>query len=41
MQKQRELFGKELDQWMGEHEQIDDVLVMGIRIPPAPELDSV
>lgn len=35
MQRQRELFGKELDHWMGEHEQIDDVLVMGIKIPPA------
>jgi serine phosphatase RsbU (regulator of sigma subunit)/streptogramin lyase len=32
MQKQKELLGIELDQWMGEHEQIDDVLVMGIRI---------
>ena len=32
MQKQNELLGVELDQWMGEHEQIDDVLVMGIRI---------
>jgi serine phosphatase RsbU (regulator of sigma subunit) len=41
MQRQRELFGKELDHWMGEHEQIDDVLVMGIRIPPALELHSV
>ena len=32
MQKQKELLGVELDQWMGDHEQIDDVLVMGIRI---------
>jgi len=32
MQKQRELLGNEFDQWMGEHEQIDDVLVMGIQI---------
>lgn len=35
MQRQRELFGEELDHWMGKHEQIDDVLVMGIKIPQA------
>jgi len=32
MIKQRELLGKELNQWMGDFEQIDDVLVMGVRI---------
>jgi serine phosphatase RsbU (regulator of sigma subunit) len=32
MGKQRELLGKELNRWMGDYEQIDDVLVMGIRI---------
>jgi len=32
MIKQRELLGRELNQWMGDFEQIDDVLVMGIRI---------
>lgn len=32
MHKQRELLAEELDQWMGDYEQIDDVLVMGIKI---------
>ena len=32
MHKQKELLLKELDGWMGDHEQIDDVLVMGVRI---------
>jgi len=35
MSKQKELIGKEFDQWMGDHEQIDDVLVMGVRIHQA------
>jgi len=32
MSKQSELLGIELEQWSGDYEQIDDVLVMGIRI---------
>ncbi len=32
MSKQKELLSKEFDLWMGDHEQIDDVLVMGVRI---------
>jgi serine phosphatase RsbU (regulator of sigma subunit) len=35
MHRQRELLGIELETWMGDHEQIDDVLVMGIRIHQA------
>jgi len=35
MSKQKELLAKELDQWMGDHEQIDDVLVLGVRINQA------
>ena len=35
MHKQKELLCTELDSWMGDHEQIDDVLVMGIRIHQA------
>jgi serine phosphatase RsbU (regulator of sigma subunit) len=32
MARQKELLGKEFKRWMGHYEQIDDVLVMGIRI---------
>ena len=35
MSVQKALLADELDQWMGDHEQIDDVLVMGIRIRKA------
>jgi serine phosphatase RsbU (regulator of sigma subunit) len=35
MHRQRELLGIELETYMGDHEQIDDVLVMGIRIHQA------
>ena len=35
MHRQRELLDLELKKWMGDHEQIDDVLVMGIRIRQA------
>ncbi len=34
MSRQKDLIATELDKWMGEHEQIDDVLVMGVRIHP-------
>jgi len=32
MKRQRDLLWKEFDRWKGDYEQIDDVLVMGIRI---------
>jgi len=31
MEKQQELLEKELKEWMGDNEQVDDILVMGIR----------
>ncbi len=37
MARQKELLGKELNRWMGNYEQIDDVLVMGIRIHRASD----
>jgi ligand-binding sensor domain-containing protein/serine phosphatase RsbU (regulator of sigma subunit) len=37
MDRQREFLGKELNRWMGQYEQIDDVLVMGIRIRRASD----
>lgn len=32
MEKQKEMLNKSLDEWMGEGEQIDDILVIGIKI---------
>ena len=32
METQKKEFEKEIDAWKGEHEQIDDILIMGIRI---------
>jgi len=32
MDKQSELLGNELAQWMGHHPQIDDIIVMGVRV---------
>lgn len=32
MKEQRDLLEKRLDDWMGSHEQVDDILIMGIRI---------
>ncbi|TFH21940.1 MAG: pas/pac sensor protein, partial [Bacteroidia bacterium] len=37
MSKQKKLLDEELTQWMGDYEQIDDVLVMGIRIRRASD----
>ena len=32
MDKQKEILNDKIEQWKGDHEQIDDILVMGIRI---------
>ncbi len=32
MEKQRDLLEKRLRDWMGDHEQVDDILIMGIRV---------
>ncbi len=32
MRKQRELLNKEIEEWKGELEQIDDICIMGVRI---------
>lgn len=33
MSEQKRALGKELNSWMGENEQVDDILIIGIRIP--------
>ncbi len=32
MEKQKELLNNSLEEWMGEGEQIDDILVIGIKV---------
>ena len=32
MRNQRELLNKEIEQWRGDLEQIDDICIMGVRV---------